>query len=157
MDTFIYDSKEEKFYLPDKKISYQDYFNQISKNKNKLGCNIFYEDKYVINLSQNSKIITFEDFDQIHKIFISNEEQVIYLIDFFGFEKYAILKKGIEVKNILISLDFDTIKRVKNYLKNDEYLIANKAINDSYVPLNSLSLLYDKYQKFEDALSNKFN
>lgn len=147
MKSFIYDEKEEKFYLPDKEIDYQEFFNKQTKNN--LGCNIKYKDKYVVNLSENSKIITFEDFDKVHKIFISDENQVIYLIKFFGFKKYIVLKNGNEVKKIALSLNFDTIKRVKNYLKIDEFLKANETIGDSNFSLDLLSIVYDKYQKYE--------
>ena len=146
MENFIYDKKEEKFYLPDNEISYQDFFEKQTRNT--LGFNIKYKDKYVVNLSENSKIITFEDFDKAHKIFISNENQVLHLIRLFGFDKYIVLKEGVEMKKISLSLNFDTIKRVKNYLKTDEFNKANRTINEPNFPLNLLSILYDKYQKF---------
>ena len=153
MANFIYDEKEEVFYLPDKEITYQDFFNKQVKSN--LECNIEYKDKYIINLSKNSKVITFEDFDKVHKIFISNEDQVLYLIEYFCFDKYIVLKNGIDVQKIFNSLNFDTIKRVKNYLKKDEYLKEKKVITNPDIPLKLLSISYDKYQKY-DSLSDNF-
>ena len=153
MTNFIYDEKEEVFYLPDKEITFQDFFNKQIKSN--LGRNIKYKDKYLVNLSKNSKVITFEDFDKVHKIFISNEDQVLYLIEYFCFDKYIVLKNGIDVQKIFNSLNFDTIKRVKNYLKKDEYLKEKKVITNSDIPLKLLSISYDKYQKY-DSLSDNF-
>ena len=153
MTNFIYDEKEEVFYLPDKEITFQDFFNKQIKSN--LGRNIKYKDKYLVNLSENSKIITFEEFDKTHNIFITSESQVLYLIEYFGFDKYIVLKNGIDVQKIFNSLNFDTIKRVKNYLKKDEYLKEKKVITNSDIPLKLLSISYDKYQKY-DSLSDNF-
>ena len=153
MANFIYDEKEEVFYLPDKEITFQDFFNKQIKSN--LGRNIKYKDKYLVNLSENSKIITFEEFDKTHNIFITSESQVLYLIEYFGFDKYIILNNGIEVETITLSLEFDVIKRVKNHLKKDDYIKANEILKNSNIPLKLLSISYDKYQKY-DSLSDNF-
>ena len=153
MANFIYDEKEEVFYLPDKEITFQDFFNKQIKSN--LGRNIKYKDKYLVNLSKNSKIITFEDFDKVHKIFITSEIQVSYLLRFFRFDKYIILNNGIEVETITLSLEFNVIKRVKNHLKKDDYIKANEILKNSNIPLKLLSISYDKYQKY-DSLSDNF-
>ena len=152
-DNFIFNSEEKKFYLPGNKITYENFFKKLEKSK--LGCNIKYDKIYKINISENSKEIEFKDFDKTHKIFITNEDQVLFLVRYFCFEKYEILKNGNKVNIISSSLDFDTVKRIKNYLNNDEYIKANEELEDTNISLNSLSLLYDKYQKYE-ALSDEF-
>ena len=156
MSKFHYNEKEEQFYFPDEKMTFQEYFNQQKQLETQgLKENVFYQNEIKYYISNNSKIIKFVDFGKTHDIFICNKEQVLFLLEKFGFDKYVILKDGIEIEHIKKSLDFDTIKKVENYLKKEDFEKANKAIIDPIIPLKDLSLLYEKYQKFS-ILSQNF-
>lgn len=154
MAKFYFDENKEQFYLPNKETTFQDYFNQ-QKSK-ELKENIYCQNETKYCVSNNSKFIKFIDFKNTHNIFICSKEQVLFLLEKFGFDKFIVLKSGIEVDHIKNSLDFDTIQRVENYLKKAEFEKANKAINDSIIRLDDLSLLYEKYQKF-NILSKNFH
>ena len=147
MENFLYDEKQKKFYLPDNSISFENLF-EAQKSK---GCEeIYYYNKQPIFISNSSKVIKFICDDGEYNIFITNREQVFFLIGFFKFDKYLIYKDNEEKQYILDSLDFNIIKKVKNFLKEKEFLEANKNFDDdNNVPLNSLSILYDKYQKYD--------
>ena len=149
-DEFIFDENENQFYLPDKSMTYAEYFNTLQKDDlNKV---ITYKDDIQIYFSINSKFIKFIVGEKELNIFIVNSGQIYFLIDYFGFTKYIVLKNEIEIDNVLYSLDFDTVKKVDNYLKEEDYKKANKKLDNSNIPLQSLSILYDKYQKYDTPL-----
>ena len=148
-DDFIYDEKNHIFYLPDQSNTYEAFYKEKVKNNEELGKMITYK-TYKFYVSENSKFIKFIDDDKEYNIFISNGEQLSFIMENFGFKKYIVLKNGVETNKTLFSFDFDTVKKVKNYLKEEEYIKANKPLNNtSNILLESLSILYDKYQKYE--------
>ena len=157
MDKFHFDEAKKQFYLPNQKTSFQEFFNEQKKKSvnNRLENNIFDINKTKVFISNNSKIITFIDFKENYEVFICCKEQVLFFLEKFNFDKFVVLKNGKEVGKIPNSLDFDTIKRVENYLKEEDFNKANELIKDSDIPLNKLSLLYENYQKFS-VLSKKF-
>lgn len=155
-DQFIYDDEEHIFYLPDKSITYEALYEEKVIKNEELGKVIFYSNNIKLFISKNSKFIKFINDDREYNIFICEAGQIYFLIEHFGFKKYIVLKNGVETNNTLLSLDFDTIKKVDNYLKEDEYIKVNRPfINNSKILLESLSVLYDKYQKYNIS-SNEF-
>ena len=146
---FFFDEKENKFYLPDKSKTYESFYQEKKDNKEELKKVITYKENYKLYLSQNSKLMKFISKEKQNDIFISNAGQLAFLIGHYGFKKYILLKNGVQTNKTLYSLDFDTIKEVDNYLNEEEYKKVNRPLNNySNIPLKSLSILYNKYQKY---------
>lgn len=146
---FFFNEKENKFYLPDQSKTYESFYQEKKDIKDELEKVIIYNENYKLYLSENSKIIKFIGKEKQYDIFVSNVGQLTFLINYFGFQKYIMLKNGVKSDKTLYSLDFDTIKEVDNYLNVEEYKEVNKpSNNNSNIPLKSLSILYNKYQKY---------
>ena len=146
---FFFDEKENKFYLPDKSKTYESFYQEKKDNKEELKKVITYKENYKLYLSENSKLMKFISKEKQNDIFISNAGQLAFLIGHYGFKKYILLKNGVQTNKTLYSLDFDTIKEVDNYLNEEEYKKVNRPLNNySNIPLKSLSILYNKYQKY---------
>ena len=153
---FFYNEKENKFYLPDQSKTYESFYEEKKDKKEELGKVIIYKEKYKLFLSENSKIMKFIGKEKQYDIFVSNGGHLTFLIKHYGFKKFILLKNGVQTNKTLYSLDFDTIKEVDNYLNEEEYKEVNKPLNNnSNIPLKSLSILYNKYQKYNIS-TNEF-
>ena len=153
---FFYNEKENKFYLPDQSKTYESFYEEKKDKKEELGKVIIYKEKYKLFLSENSKIMKFIGKEKQYDIFVSNGGHLTFLIKHYGFKKFILLKNGVQTNKTLYSLDFDTIQEVDNYLNEEEYKEVNKPLNNnSDIPLKSLSILYNKYQKYNIS-TNEF-
>ena len=87
---FIYNEEEKKFYLPDNSKTYEDFFKKL-EIKEKMICVDM--NGTIIRFAKNSKKIKFIGNGHNEDIFITNKNQILYILDLFHFKKYKIKKK----------------------------------------------------------------
>ena len=149
-EDFIFNEEDKKFYLPDNKMTYEEYFKTLQLNDD---INYITVDGYSIKIVKNSKYINFKGNNYDEKIFVCNKKQILYIIDLFKFKQYIIKDNNNNIKNrISEKLDLDKIIYINNLLKEEDFNLANQDIrNESKVPLDLLSLLFYDYQKYDFA------
>ena len=129
MKSFYYE--DEIFYIPNNKISFKSIYEQHKSEKKN-------DDFIFINIndanykiSKNSKFIEFNGNNVKKKFFISNSEQVFYLINLFKFKKFKVQRGDEILERITDKLQFDKIIEVDNYLEKKDFLEANKNIENN--------------------------
>ena len=147
---FVYEEKEQKFYLINEKKSFETLFKDTVFEEGEDFTFVTINEKPV-KISKNSKYIKFSGNGHNEKIFIVNTNQALFIINLFKFKNFKVKKEdGTFADGIYDDLDFNEIIYSESPLDEKEYKIVNTLIkkNDK-ISIDKLSLFYLDYQKYD--------
>ena len=147
---FVYEEKEQKFYLINEKKSFETLFKDTVFEEGEDFAFVTINEKPV-KISKNSKYIKFSGNGHNEKIFIANTNQALFIINLFKFKNFKVKKEdGTFADGIYDDLDFNEIIYSESPLDEKEYKIVNTLIkkNDK-ISIDKLSLFYLDYQKYD--------